>query len=142
MDSCFLFYIVPSLAYLTDNIIFVDKCLYNYIYRSTSLSKTRKFHYDDFLYCIDNVYNKVKDKYPDAASFFYINQLLVYRYAKEIRYGEKYNYKEVNKYLKEKCPKYYKSKYFNNSSHASPKLNALLAISLLLFLIFTSSKSS
>lgn len=108
-------YIIPSLAYKTDKIIFIKEYLYNYIYRDNSLSHTRKFNLDEYIYCLNNVYNKVNKKYPDAAICYYINQLLIYKYAKEIITKEKYNYRKINKLLKDKFPKYYKNKYYNTS---------------------------
>ena len=106
-------YIVPSLIYKTNKIIFLDEYLYNYVYRDNSLSRTRPFYLDDYVNCLQNVYDKIKKDYPDAAVCFFVNQLLIYKYAKEIRYGYKYDYRKLNKILKNKFPKYYKNKYYN-----------------------------
>jgi len=109
------FYIIPSLIYKTNKLVIIDDCLYNYVYRDNSLSHTRKFNGDEYVACLNHVYDKIYDLYPDATICFYVNQLLLFHYAKEIRYGLKYDYKKLNKILKEKTPKYYKNKYFNKN---------------------------
>ena len=109
------FYIIPALIYKTDNIIFISDYLYNYVYRSNSLSHTRKFNLEDLLYCFDHIYNKLYNRYPDAVECFYVNQLLFYSYGKEIRYGNKYDYKNINKEIKKRFPKYYLNKYYNRN---------------------------
>ena len=108
-------YIIPTLVSKTKNIIFINEFLYNYVYRDNSLANTRVFNLKDYLYCLNNVYNKVYNYYPDAVECFFINQLIVYMYAKEIRYGNKFNYQKLNKILKDKFSKYYKNKYYNRN---------------------------
>ena len=108
-------YIIPTLIYKTNSIIFIDNFLYNYVYRYNSLSHTRKFNLEDLLCCFNHIYNKLYNNYPDAVECFWVNQLLFYNYAKKIRYGNKYNYKAINKILKDKFPKYYKNKYYNRN---------------------------
>jgi len=116
-DGCIYddIYIVPSLVCSTNKIIFIDDYLYSYVYRNNSLSNTTKFNINEWVYCLDNVYNKLSKDYPVATECFYINQLLVYKYADEIRTGRKCHYRKYNTILKEKYPNYYKNKYYNNS---------------------------
>ena len=109
------YYVIPTLLYKTNNIKFIDNYLYNYVYHNNSLSHTRKINLEDFLYCLNHVYEKLNEKYSEAVECFYVNQLLFYNYGKEIRYGHKYNYRKLNKIAKEKFPKYYKNKYYNRN---------------------------
>ena len=108
-------YVIPALVKQTRRIIFIDDYLYYYIYRKGSLSNSRKFNLNDLIKCLDNVYDKVEKEHPDAAILFYINNLLIFNIVKEIVSKRKYNYRESNKILKKKIPKYYKSKYWNTS---------------------------
>lgn len=108
-------YIIPTLVHKTRNIKFIKNDLYYYVYRENSLSKTRKYNLDEYVSCLNHVYNTLKDNYYDAVECFYVNQLLLYNYAKEIRFGVKYNYKKLNSILKEKFPNYYKNKYYNRN---------------------------
>ena len=115
-DCCYNdVYIIPTLATKTDKIIFIDDCLYNYVYRDKSLSHSRKFNLSDSLYCLEHVYDTVYKKYPDAALCYYVNNLLIFNYAKAVKEHKKYDFKKLNKILKNKFPKYYKNKYFNTN---------------------------
>lgn len=108
-------YVIPTLAKYTKNIIFIDDYLYYYIYRKGSLSNSRKLNLKDLIKCFDNVYSKIEKEHHDAAVLFYINNLLIFNIVKEVLIKRKYNYRELNKILKKKIPKYYKSKYWNTS---------------------------
>ena len=108
-------YIIPYLVYKTENIIFIDEVLYNYVQRLDSLSLTRPVYLDDYIKCLDHVYEKVSNKSPDAAVYFYVNHLTFYNYVKEILGINKYDYRKNNKMLKSRFPKYYNNKYYNNN---------------------------
>ena len=108
-------YLIPTLVKKSSNIIFLDKYLYFYIKRYDSLSNSRKFNLHDYLICLDNVYNKLKDNYFDATEAYYVNTLLIYNLVKEINGKEKLNYKKLNKIAKEKFPKYYQNRYYNKN---------------------------
>lgn len=108
-------YIIPSLVNKTKKIIYINEYLYNYVFHNGSLSLVRPFNLDDSLVCLDNVYYKIYKDYPDAAECFYINYLLVYNYISEVRRGLKFEYRKLNKILKNKFPKYYRNKYYNTN---------------------------
>ena len=108
-------YIIPTFVRYTNKIIFIDEYLYNYVYRTNSLSNKRNVNMNDCLYCLDHVYEKINSLYPEAIECYYIDRLLVINYLKDVNYHRKYNYKEANKLLKSKFPKYYKNKYYNNN---------------------------
>ena len=108
-------YVIPTLVKKTKKIIFLDDYLYYYVHRKSSLSNTRKFNLKDRLECLDHVYDTLKDEYYDAAVLFYINELLIFYITWKIEYKRNANFRELNKVLKEKFPKYYKCKYWNTS---------------------------
>ncbi len=107
--------IISSLISKTKKIKFIDDCLYYYVYRSSSITYTRKFHLDEYIFCMERVYNSLYKEYPEAAMAYYINHLLLYRYAESVKTKRKFNYRELNKIAKNKFPKYYKNKYYNVS---------------------------
>ena len=105
--------IISSLISKTKKIKFIDDYLYYYVHRSSSITYTRKFHLEEYLICMERVYNALYKEYPEAAMAYYINHLLLYGYASAVKTGKKFNYRELNTILKTKFPKYYKNKYYN-----------------------------
>ena len=108
-------YVTASLVSKTRKIIFIDEYLYNYVDRKASLSYTRPFNLNDYLACLNYVYDKVSHKYPDAALCYYVNNLAIYNYVKEVQGINKCDFYKLNKILKNKFPKYYKNKYYNKN---------------------------
>lgn len=107
-------YLIPSLVSKTKKIIYLNKCLYNYVYRSNSLSNSRIYNLKDMLFCLNNNKGRLEKEYPMEVECLFINYLLFIPMIKLVKEKAKFNPKCNNKILKEIYPKYYKNKYWNN----------------------------
>ena len=64
--------------------------------------------------CLNNIKNRLEEKYPNEVECFFINYLLFIPMIKLIKEKGKFNYKLNNKILKSNYSNYYNNKYWNN----------------------------
>ena len=105
-------YLIPTLILKTNKIIFIDAYLYNYIYRFNSLKNTSN-NIKDRILSVNNLYDKLNNKYKDEMEYLYIYNLLITSLIEEVINNYKYDFKYINKIVKNKYKKYYKNKYLN-----------------------------
>ena len=116
--------IIPSLCLYTDNIYYLKDCYYNYVQRKNSITNQTKFNYKIF-----DTFTSIKllkkrfeendklDEYKDELEYIFITNILLNIPLKSFRYKEsKPKLKEMNKYMKNNYPKWYKNKYFKELS--------------------------
>lgn len=106
-------YIVPTLILKTKNIIFLDNYLYNYQIRNNSIIKTFNNN-EDRIYALDNLYDKLNNKYKEEIEYLFIYNLLITSLKEEVINNYKHDIKYINKYVKNKYNKYYKNKYLKS----------------------------
>lgn len=111
--------IIPSLCIYTSKIFYLKNCYYNYIQRNNSI--TNQTSYNEKTFDVFNTINilanifKENDRYlnfKDEIEFIYITNLLLTIPLKVFKYEEsKHKLKELNMFMKNNYPNWYKNKY-------------------------------
>lgn len=105
-------YLIPTLILKTNNIVFLNDYLYNYVKRSNSIKNSYN-RINDRVLGVNNIYNKLNNKYYLETEYLYIYNLLITSLIEEINNKYKYDIKYLNKLVKDKYKYYYRNSYFN-----------------------------
>lgn len=105
-------YLIPTLILKTNNIVFLNNYLYNYVKRSNSIKNSYN-RMNDRVLGVNNIYNKLNNKYYLETEYLYIYNLLLTSLIEEVNNKYKYNIKYLNKLVKDKYKYYYRNSYFN-----------------------------
>ncbi len=114
----------PTFANRTNKIGFIDKALYHYIQRESSIMHQKNFSPKlyDITKVLDNVYNSFKknnnlEKYYEEIEYLYITHLLRSTTLRFLEYKEgKSKLKVVNEIMDDRFPNWNKNKYLKKSS--------------------------
>ena len=113
--------LIPSLACLTDRIIFINHCLYYYVIRKDSIMHHKKFSnkIDDKFIALNLLKERLNQKFEEEYHFLVIKHLCIVYVSEIIGYGKKIygpRLKNVREYLKQNNIKVFQNKYFKLES--------------------------
>ena len=108
-------YVIPSLIMKSNNIVFVNNSIYNYVFHVESLSNSKRNMLDEHIFALKHIEKEFNGKYYEELETLYINNLLFYYIVDEINKGQIYDYIKINRMIKDKFPRYYKNRFWNNN---------------------------
>lgn len=113
--------LIPTLIKYTNNLSFIDDCLYYYFIRKGSIINNDTFNEkkDDKIWAINNLLSNISDKYHDELEYICIKNLII-MYSIDILKHNKEIYESrvenINSILNEHFTNYHKNKYLKNDS--------------------------
>ena len=119
---------LPTLVNFTQKIEFTSDILYNYYVRNNSLTNNKKYNkkMDDIFVIVNELYNKLNNKYSEEVEFIFIEHLLRNAGIRYLDYEMYDKINDINRLIKEKYKKWYKNKYYKKYYTIKQKVMCIL----------------